>query len=132
MIDSNQDPARQKALDATRGTETKWIDGLNMVIAFVSFLYVPFSMLASWLISPDWTFGDFMGLRPTLHNLWVFVSNTVYVIFAAMLIVVAIANIFGQSDSYAIKKMLCVLSSRLLWCLSLGGWYPLLSQCHHI
>ncbi len=106
MIDSNQDPARQKALDATRGTETKWIDGLNMVIAFVSFLYVPFSMLASWLISPDWTFGDFMGLRPTLHNLWVFVSNTVYVIFAAMLIVVAIANIFGQSDSYAIKKML--------------------------
>ena len=30
----------------------------------------------------------------------------VYVIFAAMLIVVAIANIFGQSDSYAIKKML--------------------------
>lgn len=67
---------------------------------------MPFAMLSSWLISPDWTFGDFIGLRPILHSLWVFVSNMVYVIFAAMLIVVAIANIFGQSDSYAIKKML--------------------------
>ncbi len=98
--------AKSDAFDKTKDVQTTWINGLNMVIAFISFLYVPFSMLASWLISPDWTFGDFMGLRPILHQLWVFVSNTVYVIFAAMLIVVAIANIFGQSDSYAIKKML--------------------------
>ena len=79
---------------------------LNLVIAAISFLYVPFSMLSGWLLSPDWTFGDFIHLRPVLHSLWIFVSNTVYVVFAAMLIVVAIANIFGQSDSYAIKKML--------------------------
>lgn len=86
--------------------DTTFINILNLVIAAISFLYVPFSMLSGWLLSPDWTFGDFIHLRPVLHSLWIFVSNTVYVVFAAMLIVVAIANIFGQSDSYAIKKML--------------------------
>lgn len=89
-----------------KDTDTTLISVLNTLVALISLIYVPFSMLSSWLLSPDWTFGDFIHLRPVLHSLWVFVSNTVYVVFAAMLIVVAIANIFGQSDSYAIKKML--------------------------
>lgn len=86
--------------------DISFINILNTLIAVISLIYVPFSMLSSWLLSPDWTFGDFIHLRPVLHSLWIFVSNTVYVVFAAMLIFVAIANIFGQSDSYAIKKML--------------------------
>lgn len=90
----------------TKDVDTTLISVLNTLVALISLIYVPFSMLSSWLLSPDWTFGDFIHLRPVLHSLWVFVSNTVYVVFAVMLIVVAIANIFGQSDSYAIKKML--------------------------
>lgn len=92
--------------ETTKASDLTLINVLNTAIGLVSLIYVPFSMLSSWLLSPDWTFGDFIHLRPVLHSLWVFVSNTVYVVFAVMLIVVAIANIFGQSDSYAIKKML--------------------------
>lgn len=69
-------------------------------------LYVPLSLLGGWLLSSEWTYGDVIGIRPVFHSLWVFVSNFVYVAFAGMLVIVAIANIFGQSDSYAIKKML--------------------------
>lgn len=94
------------AKEKTKDVDISFINILNTLIAVISLIYVPFSMLSSWLLSPDWTFGDFIHLRPVLHSLWIFVSNTVYVVFAAMLIFVAIANIFGQSDSYAIKKML--------------------------
>lgn len=85
---------------------TEILKGLNALMAFISVLYVPFSLLAGWLLSSEWTYGDVIGMRPVFHNLWVFVSNFVYVAFAGMLVFVAIANIFGQSDSYAIKKML--------------------------
>lgn len=84
----------------------EWIKALNGLIAFVSMLYVPLSLMGGWLLSSEWTYGDLIGIRPVFHSLWVFVSNFVYVAFAGMLVIVAIANIFGQSDSYAIKKML--------------------------
>ncbi len=100
------DSVDQSKPEAMKASDLTLINVLNTAIGLVSLIYVPFSMLSSWLLSPDWTFGDFIHLRPVLHSLWIFVSNTVYVVFAAMLIVVAIANIFGQSDSYAIKKML--------------------------
>ncbi len=103
-VDSNTTTTNITATQ--QSSDLNLISVLNTAIGLVSLIYVPFSMLSSWLLSPDWTFGDFIHLQPVLHSLWIFVSNTVYVVFAAMLIVVAIANIFGQSDSYAIKKML--------------------------
>lgn len=51
-------------------------------------------MLAGWLLSPDWTFGDVFNMRDTLHQLWVLISNLVYVVFAFLLIVIAFRNIF--------------------------------------
>ena len=105
ILDATVNPEAY-AKEKTKDVDISFINILNTLIAVISLIYVPFSMLSSWLLSPDWTFGDFIHLRPVLHSLWIFVSNTVYVAFAAMLIFVAIANIFGQSDSYAIKKML--------------------------
>lgn len=67
---------------------------LNVGVATLTFLITPLIMLAGWLLSPDWTFGDIFLLRPVLHNLWVFVSNIVYVIFGFLLVFVAFANIF--------------------------------------
>lgn len=52
-------------------------------------------MLAGWLLSPDWTFGEVFGLRPVFHGLWILISNVVYVVFGFMLVFVAFANIFG-------------------------------------
>jgi hypothetical protein len=68
---------------------------LNLGIGVLTFLTTPLIMLAGWLLSPDWTFGEIFGLRPILHQLWILVSNVVYVIFGFMLVFVAFANIFG-------------------------------------
>jgi hypothetical protein len=57
------------------------ITALNLVIELLTFLITPLIMLAGWLLSPDWTFGEIFGLRPVLHQLWILISNVVYVIF---------------------------------------------------
>lgn len=68
---------------------------LNLVIEALTFAVTPLIMLAGWLLSPDWTFGEIFGLRPILHQLWIFISNIVYVIFGFLLVFVAFSNIFG-------------------------------------
>lgn len=80
---------------------------VNSIIELVMMIFLPATMLAGWLLSPDWTFGEIFGLRPIIHSMWVLVSNVVYVIFAFLLIAMAFMNIFGQGgDHYAIKKAL--------------------------
>lgn len=73
-------------------------------------------MLAGWLLSPDWTFGEVFGLRPILHQLWVLVSNVVYVIFGFFLVFIAFANIFGgeSAKAYEMKNMLPKLVTGML------------------
>lgn len=82
------------------------IDLLNPVIFIISLIVQPLSMFAGWLLSPDWVFGDIINLRPVLHNIWIMVSNFVYIIFAFFLVAIAFMNIFWKSESYAIKKKL--------------------------
>jgi len=67
---------------------------INELISLLSYVLAPLVMLAGWLLSPDWTFGDIFGLRPVLKQLWILISNVVYVIFAFILVFVAFANIF--------------------------------------
>jgi len=52
-------------------------------------------ILAGWLLSPDWTMGDFFGLRAYFKEVWILVANIVYIIFALMLLYMAIMQIFG-------------------------------------
>jgi len=78
---------------------------LNLIIDLLTIIVTPAIILASWLISPDWTSGDLFNLRPVIHDLWVLVSNIVYFIYAILLIVIALATIFN-SDNYGYKAML--------------------------
>ena len=89
---------------------------LNLGIGVLTFLITPLIMLAGWLLSPDWTFGEIFGLRPILHQLWILISNVVYVIFGFMLVFVAFANIFGgeHSKAYEMKTMLPKLVTGML------------------
>lgn len=87
---------------STKTADAKPADGasaaastVNGIIQLVMMLFLPATILAGWLLSPDWTFGEIFGLRPIIHNLWVLVSNVVYVIFAFLLIAMAFMNIFG-------------------------------------
>jgi hypothetical protein len=70
-------------------------------------LLTPLLGLAGWLLTPDWVFGEIFGLRPVLHDLWILVSNVVYVIFAFLLVAMAFMNIFGaEGNTWAIRAKL--------------------------
>lgn len=79
---------------------------LNLIFTLITFLLTPAIILAGWLLSPDWTMGDFFGLRPYFINVWVLVSNLVYIIFALMLLWMAVMQIFSSESNYAFKKKL--------------------------
>ncbi|MDD3119996.1 MAG: hypothetical protein PHF46_01145 [Candidatus Gracilibacteria bacterium] len=80
------------------------LDSLDVVVKIMNLLLAPLILLIGWLLSPDWTFGDFIGLRPMLHTLWIFIFNMVYIIFALLIIGIGVYNIFTEGkDSFAIK-----------------------------
>lgn len=97
-LNANQDVKTKEMLNNL----VAWI---NIVLDIVTIFVTPAIMLASWLMSPDWTAGDLFGIRPTLHNLWITVSNITYFIYAILLIFIAIATIFN-SEHYGYKAML--------------------------
>lgn len=87
-------PADTKKADTSGGSESATAFA-NAIIAVIQIIFLPATMLAGWLLSPDWTFGQIFGLRPVLHNLWILISNVVYAIFAFILVAIAFMNIFG-------------------------------------
>lgn len=70
-------------------------------------------MLASWLLSPDWTSGDLFGLRDPMYKLWVTVSNILYFVYAIILLMIAIGTIFGN-EKFSYKVMLPRLALGIL------------------
>jgi hypothetical protein len=97
-------PVTQSDKDDVWKTITSILNGVTNIFFA---LLTPLLMLAGWLLTPDWVFGEIFGLRPILHNLWVLISNIVYVIFAFLLVVMAFMNIFaGEKNTWAIKAKL--------------------------
>lgn len=99
------DPVKETDDEATRKLYNGIATTVNLLLDLLTILVTPAIMLAGWLISPDWTSGDLFNLRPTIHSLWVVVSNIVYFIYAILLIVIALATIFN-SEHYGYKAML--------------------------
>lgn len=96
------------ATPAADETAKKWnsiIDYLNMALGVLTFIVSPAIILASWLMSPDWTSGDLFGLRTVMHDLWITISNILYFIYAVLLIVIALATMFNQ-EKFGYKVML--------------------------
>jgi hypothetical protein len=89
------------------------VAGLNIVLAALSFIVMPAIILASWLMSPDWTSGDAFGLRDVMHDIWIIVSNIIYFVYAILLIMIALATIFGK-DNFSYQKMLPKLALGIL------------------
>lgn len=81
------------------------VAGINILLNILTIIVSPAIMLASWLMSPDWTAGDLFGIRPVMHSLWITVSNIAYLIYAILLIFIALATIFN-SEHYGYKSML--------------------------
>ena len=89
-------------------------DGINLIVqvldvvfAMITAVMTPAVILAGWLLSPDWTMGDFFGLRKYFLNVWILVSNLVYIAFALILLFMAVMQIFQVGESeYAFKQRL--------------------------
>jgi len=96
------------AADTTKDSDVveMIVQVLNLVFTLITFLLTPAIILCGWLLSPDWTMGDFFGLRPYFIQVWVLVSNLVYIIFALMLLFMAVMQIFSGESNYAFKKKL--------------------------
>lgn len=83
------------------------IEVVDFLFSIIAFILWPLVVLSGWLLSPDWTMGDFFWLRPYFREVWILVSNITYIIFALALLYMAIVQIFGGSESeYAFKKKL--------------------------
>jgi hypothetical protein len=78
---------------------------INIVLSLLTIIVSPAIMLASWLMTPDWTSGDIFGIRPVMHKLWITISNITYFIYAILLIFIALATIFN-SQNYGYKQLL--------------------------
>jgi hypothetical protein len=80
---------------------------LNALLNVMYALLTPLLLLAGWLLTPDWAFGEIFGLRPVIHDLWILISNIVYIIFAFLLVTMAFMNIFGaEGNTWAIRAKL--------------------------
>lgn len=116
-IEGDATPAAgEKKVEGESKTIEAFIDVANLFIGVLTFLITPLIMLAGWLLSPDWTFGEIFWLRPILHQIWIFISNIVYVIFGFFLVFIAFANIFGweSAKTYEMKSMLPKLVTGIL------------------
>lgn len=78
---------------------------VNTILSILTIVVTPAIVLASWLMSPDWTTGDLFNLRPVLHNMWIMISNITYFIYAVLLVFIALATIFN-SEHYGYKALL--------------------------
>lgn len=97
------------------------VAGLNIILSILTIIVTPAMILASWLMSPDWTSGDLFQIRPMLHALWVIIANVTYFIYAVLLIFIALATIFN-SDKYGYKQLLPKLALGILM-VPLTWWF---------
>lgn len=94
---------------------------LNIILDILTIIVTPAMILASWLMSPDWTSGDLFQIRPMLHDMWVIIANVTYFIYAILLIFIALATIFN-SDKYGYKQLLPKLALGILM-VPLTWWF---------
>ncbi len=98
---SNGAPDTPKAT----GTEaTKWLSGL---IEIVWTLLGLLTALVALLLNPGWINWEIFWLTWYLKDMWVLISNFVYIIFALLLIVIAFMNIIWKWwDKFELKQAL--------------------------
>ncbi len=114
FVKETQDDNMQKMLQSL-------VSGLNIILDILTIIVTPAMILASWLMSPDWTSGDLFQIRPMIHDLWVTVANVAYFIYAILLVFIALATIFN-SDQYGYKQLLPKLALGIIM-VPLTWWF---------
>ena len=95
---------------------------LNIVMKIVSAIMSVMTAFVSLFLQPTWVNGTFINLDLYLKEIWRLVANTVYVIFAFLLIIIAFANIIGKGqDKFALKQ---ALPKFIVWVLIVpASWF---------
>ncbi len=113
---------KKEGQDADMQKGLNWLVAkLNIILDILTIIVTPAMILASWLMSPDWTSGDLFQIRPMLHDMWVIIANVTYFIYAILLIFIALATIFN-SDKYGYKQLLPKLALGILM-VPLTWWF---------
>ncbi|MCT4617391.1 MAG: hypothetical protein N4A38_04235 [Candidatus Gracilibacteria bacterium] len=82
-------------------------EGVKALLEVCFFIAGAFSALVGWLMTVDWTTGTIFGLDSVFRELWIMISNIVYLAFAFILVIIAFMNIIGKGgDNYALKTAL--------------------------
>ncbi|MDD2907490.1 MAG: hypothetical protein PHH98_02510 [Candidatus Gracilibacteria bacterium] len=86
---------------ATAGSAMSWIGAT--IAVFLSLL----TYLTTIFLSPEWINGSLFGLNTYFKDIWILISNVVYLVFAFILIWIAFMNIIGKGqEKYALKQAL--------------------------
>lgn len=94
---------------ANANTQQKDSNPADWFNAFVQVIATGIGMLTNVVglfLNPGWTNATGIGLHTHLKELWIMISNIVYVIFAFLLIVIAFMNIIGKWDKWELKQAL--------------------------
>jgi hypothetical protein len=65
----------------------------NAFIKVIAGLMAIMTAFVSLFLQPDWVNGTFISLDTYMREIWILVANTVYFIFAFILVFIAFANI---------------------------------------
>lgn len=83
---------------------SEWVKALLEVCFFIA---GAFSALVWWLMTVDWTTWTIFWLDSVFRELWIMISNIVYLAFAFILVIIAFMNIIWKWwDNYALKTAL--------------------------
>lgn len=80
---------------------------LTLVYNMWTYMILAFVYLVGWFLSPDFYTWDIAWLRNFFNEIWVIISNFVYLFFAWLLIWIAFVNIIWREGSnYQLKTVL--------------------------
>lgn len=92
---------------------TNFITVLDWAISIWALILGLFAYLVTLFLSPEWTSGNIFGIKDNLKDIWILISNIVYIVFAFLLIAIAFLNIIW-SEKYILKSTLPKL---IIWIL---------------
>ncbi len=80
---------------------------INILLRWGAVMLAALSTMVSYFLQPEWVNGELFNLWNILKQLWIMVSNVVYLIFALLLIVIAFMNIVNpQNTNWELKQAL--------------------------
>lgn len=91
--------------DAPKTDEQKTVQTIQLFFQFLAVIMALMTNLVGWFLSPEWTSWDLIGISGMMKNIWIYVSNIVYFVFAMLFVWIALMNIIGKDgDNYKLKQ----------------------------